>query len=729
VGPTGPAGGGSGSSWYTFAAGSDVSMNNFSFLDLSSVTFDDHISFLSNNTQFMTLDASGTMNMNGSIIVNPSQTNILFSTPGTQTYTSPTNATSLYFEIVGAGGHGGDASGGYYKGLIDITALTGNTLELNVGVLGEASYIKDISSGLMFIIAGAGGSAGTSGSGGNGGSGIGTLYTTSNNSYYYVANGANGSGTTPGSGGTYLAGNGGVGGASGGIPDLSGNGLPINAVAGGSAATGGLGDGGGGYAGGGGGSTTSGGGGGSSYRYSDFVYLTGFSGPGNLTGYGGPDQTGAILLSYVPTAIKTNDGDILINGQLAVNDTFYVNGSVVNIYNDPNSLRATKDSQFNIYTDKGQLRLYAQNNTSVPGKIEGTIGFAQPAELGGGWVAPTITFDLSQSNITFYPHGSFSQPMIYDNSGNLNVHGAMISTGGVVVGDQLSINPYTGLYQNIVQAYTGGTPSGLNLNTSTPYAAVYTGSNLVVGSPGSPNNSGNADVNCGALFVNTSGAVITQPGASIHINDSPNTVGGILCTLGVTPSPMNLNPTIAGTGDGAAVRTGGPLVVGYGTNATVGGANVNCGSLTMNNGFLVNTQSANVYSNYYLNITSGTPYNGSITSWTLTGTTDALGTMSSGNWTCSVPGIYIVTLTVSGNCSASRTVYLTILSSGVSTILKPSITISPNSFSSYYNGTATCTVYINTANSINATTSDTIDLYGETTANQFYNTLSFTRIC
>ena len=194
---------------------------------------------------------------------------------------------------------------------------------------------------------------------------------------------------------------------------------------------------------------------------------------------------------------------------------------------------------------------------------------------------------------------------------------------------------------------------------------------------------------------------------------------------------MNLNPTVAGSGDGATVRTGGPLVVGYSTNATVGIATVNCGSVTINNGFLTNDTSANVFANYYYNIAVPTTVYAANIPWTLNGT-DSLGSMSTGTWACSVSGIYSITLTVVGaNTGSPQTINLKLNS----TTINPSIYIQDSSFGLglfyYFNGSATCTVYIAAGNTITANVPGNggtgVLFYGNGV--DIFNTLSFTRIC
>ena len=214
----------------------------------------------------------------------------VFTAPGLYSVPVPPGATTMYFEMIGAGGcnqGNNSGTGGYMKGSINVASLTGNTLTIQVGAVGvkeisyttssTASYITDLSAEILLVIAGAGGAGingGQPGAGGGGG-----IFDVSG-----VAPGANSN--FGGYGGTAAGGGaGGVGGTQGGNrpnPDtykdvLGGYGL--NEAS----------SGGGGYTGGGSGGSGGGGGGGSSYK-NPLVTLS--------LSYAGNDVSGAILPGY-----------------------------------------------------------------------------------------------------------------------------------------------------------------------------------------------------------------------------------------------------------------------------------------------------------------------------------------------------------------------------------------------------------------------------------------------
>jgi hypothetical protein len=96
-----------------------------------------------------------------------------FTVPNTYTYVIPTGVSEMEFEMVGAGGANFispnwaavSGSGGYIKGVVNLSGFAGQTLTIKVGNIGaystpspasaEASYLSI--NGLMLVMAGAGG--------------------------------------------------------------------------------------------------------------------------------------------------------------------------------------------------------------------------------------------------------------------------------------------------------------------------------------------------------------------------------------------------------------------------------------------------------------------------------------------------------------------------------------------------------------------------------------------
>ena len=553
----------------------------------------------------MTLDNSGSM-----ALYHNSRT-VEYSTPGSYTFVVPQDITSIYFEMIGAGGHGPAGGGGaYWKGFLDVSTLQGDTLEFGVGDVSSnaygsssASYIRDATTGVMFLIAGAGGSGGGNVGGGDvsgGNAGAAGTYFSVNGISYYVcvgsvggsfmdaSGGAGGSTNNGGSGGN--AGAGGISGNSGSSPNLV-TFLPVSTVLGGQSATVGDGNaGGGGYSGGGQGAHVTntqfgGGGGGSSFYRADYIYLqvapsTGSAlSPYVLSGYGRSGQSGYIGLSYAPSSITTQ-GDIVCKGQLNVGNILYVSSnSFVDMYGDA-STDPKIASGINMNTDTAQLRLYAQNNpyTSVR---EGTIGIAATSEAGGGWQAPTLTFDSSKNLVRFTPHISGS-PMTYDDYGSLTVGGPVTAgsvtsfdgtTKTVAIGQGIqarnAVNAVAGLYLN--GDLTGGG------------APVVTGGALIVGS--SNGNDGSAGVYCAGVKVGSSTAGV---GDAVQVQSTAGTIGmygtGIpgLKIAAVDGSgnaaPLFLNPGALGfPGGGISLGGGSKTILGF----AAGAGTINSTTLTL----------------------------------------------------------------------------------------------------------------------------------------------------
>ena len=213
---------------------------------------------------------------------------IVYKTPGTYTFTIPAGATTLEFEMIGAGGAilgGVGGTGGYINGSINVTSFQGQTITIIVGAIGDispeipagASYIYIPTTGPLFVMAGAGGSGSGAGANQYGGWGGGGSFTSIGGSDN-VAIGGDGETSGDGVGGQGgQTGSGGAGGSCVPLPGQSGQGPQVNYEQALGGTGNGLVPGGSGYTGGGEGC---GAGGGSSYYNSAYTTIS-VSYPGN----------------------------------------------------------------------------------------------------------------------------------------------------------------------------------------------------------------------------------------------------------------------------------------------------------------------------------------------------------------------------------------------------------------------------------------------------------------
>jgi len=277
---------------------------------------------------------SGKMNIS-SVIQSSIISSSIYSTAGTYNITLPTNTGMLYFEMIGAGGFGGNpgfvaigGTGGYIQGTINLPIGT-TSIKVKVGASGiasisnpdavpsGASYINIPTVGPLFVMAGAGGSAQFLGNigliAGNGGGGT---FTSG------VAPGGDGSCGSSGGSRTGLT-TGGLGYTTSCVLAPAYNGASYagnfeESLGGGSSVVG-MAPGGSGYAGGGGNNEYGAGlgGGGSSYVNTTTTTIsTSYAGnvvpAGVLTGYGRSGQAGYVSITFVSvtnTSLQAN-GDI-----------------------------------------------------------------------------------------------------------------------------------------------------------------------------------------------------------------------------------------------------------------------------------------------------------------------------------------------------------------------------------------------------------------------------------
>jgi hypothetical protein len=251
----------------------------------------------------------------------------IYTSPGVYTVSVPSDAIEMEFEMIGAGGPlfsmTTSGTGGYIKGVINVSAFQGQVLTIKVGQSGSidtntpsgASYIYIPTSGPLFVMTGAGGSGSGAGGSQYGGWGGGGTFVSN------VAVGGDGQTSFSGIGGQGgQVGGGGIAGSCSGNPGTAGNGRPMvenyEEASGGISATNVLG--GNGYTGGGSGC---GGGGGSSYYNSLFTRII-VSYPGNtvpsniLPSYGRTSKNGYVSISFV-TPLPT----IVTNGAVGIGTT------------------------------------------------------------------------------------------------------------------------------------------------------------------------------------------------------------------------------------------------------------------------------------------------------------------------------------------------------------------------------------------------------------------------
>lgn len=291
-----------------------------------------------------------------------------YTSPGLYSFTVPTGAKIMEFEMVAAGGANfintgwaTDGGGGaYMKGTVDVSGLSGQSIIIKVGSVGvyqsasavqsSASFLST-SSGVLLTMMGAGGSQGTSDgftvySGGGGGGGT----WTSINPNQFVANGTAGQDSalgvgSAGQGGTSVGGAGGTdySGGSGGpgvagitqagtTPNYTeslGGVIPIGVPGGQPSGVAGIG--GNGFSGGGSSSWwllsgspqgAGGGGGGSSYYNSNYVtIINSLSGDSYkaspvISGYGSKGENG-----YVSIFFPATEPAIVTNGAVGIGTT------------------------------------------------------------------------------------------------------------------------------------------------------------------------------------------------------------------------------------------------------------------------------------------------------------------------------------------------------------------------------------------------------------------------
>ena len=252
---------------------------------------------------------------------------VVYTTPGTDTWTVPTGTEKIYIEVTGGGGRGGNSSAGMSAGGQGGNSITirsyfniasgPSSLNVVVGGGSDASAVSwnSQTAGIIAGGGGIGGAGGSTGDGGNGGN---------------ATSGAGGAGSRiAGGGGGGYGGSGGTPPATGGTGGLGGGGAATGGVAGGAqdggtggggAGNGGDGGGGaggaGGAGGGGGGSSDGGGGGGAGGTFSTGTSTTtsapdpgapgaGGAGAASGAGNGTPGETGKVTIIAANAPVTT----------------------------------------------------------------------------------------------------------------------------------------------------------------------------------------------------------------------------------------------------------------------------------------------------------------------------------------------------------------------------------------------------------------------------------------